>query len=175
MATPTTLPASFVSGSVLQAAQLNDLRGAFRILQVVSTVKDDAFTTSSSTLVDITGFSATITPSSTSSRVFVAVSIPNLSSDTNNLDSLRFQLVRGSTNIFIGATVAGRTSFSAIAGSFGGDMQAISFNFLDSPATTSPTTYKVQCLSANGQLQFNRNRGDTVRGASSITVMEVSA
>jgi hypothetical protein len=36
MATPTTLPASFVAGSILTAAELNDLRGAFRVLQVVN-------------------------------------------------------------------------------------------------------------------------------------------
>jgi hypothetical protein len=35
MATPTTLPASFVAGNILTAAQLNNLRGAFRVLQVV--------------------------------------------------------------------------------------------------------------------------------------------
>jgi hypothetical protein len=44
MATPTTLPATFVAGNVLEAEQLNDLRGAFRVLQTVSTTKTDTFT-----------------------------------------------------------------------------------------------------------------------------------
>ena len=51
MATPTTLPATFVAGNVLTAAQMNDLRGAFRVLQIVSTTKTDTFTTSNTNTV----------------------------------------------------------------------------------------------------------------------------
>ena len=49
MATPTTLPASFTAGQVLTAAQMNDLRGAFRVLQVVQATKANTFSTTSAT------------------------------------------------------------------------------------------------------------------------------
>jgi len=75
MATPTSLPATFVAGNVLTAAQMNDLRGAFRILQVVSTTKTDTFTTTSTSFTDVTGMSVTITPTATSSKVLVLVSM----------------------------------------------------------------------------------------------------
>ena len=62
------------------------------ILQVVSVTKTDSFTTSSSSFVDITGLSATITPSSASSKIlvssfgdcFVSVSIPMDDCDGNH-------------------------------------------------------------------------------------------
>lgn len=175
MATPTTLPATFVSGNVLTAAQMNDLRGAFRVLQVVQTVKNDAFTTSSTTFTDLTGLSASITPSATSNKVLIQVSIPMVCCNANGNDALWFNLVRGSTNIFQGETVAGKTSITTAVGIGGGDVTPVAFMFLDSPSTTSSTTYKIQCRSDGNQLQVNRNRADTLRGSSSITVMEISA
>ena len=70
MATPTTLPSSFTAGQVLTAAQMNDLRGAFRVLQVVSSTWTTAAINSTTTYAD-TGLTATITPSATSSKVLV--------------------------------------------------------------------------------------------------------
>ena len=175
MATPTTLPATFVAGNVLTAAQMNDLRGAFRVLQVIQVVKDDAFTTSSTSFTDLTGISVAITPSTTSSKILVQVSIPMISCNANTGDALWFNLVRNSTNIFQGATVAGKTSLTTAVGIGSGDVTPLSFTFLDNPNTTSATTYKIQCRSDGNQLQVNRNRGDGLRGSSSITVMEISA
>jgi hypothetical protein len=48
MAAVTTLPAAFVAGNVLTAAQLNNLRGAFRVLQVVQSITTTAVTITSS-------------------------------------------------------------------------------------------------------------------------------
>lgn len=173
MATPTTLPASFTSGQVLTAAQMNNLRGAFRVLQVASTNKTDVFTTTSATMTDITGLSQAITPSATSNRVLVVVNLPLFDTSANVF--ARFQLVRGSTNIYLGDTVAGKTSVtSMVIGT--GVGEANTFVFLDSPSTTSSTTYKLQVAMEGGfTFQLNRDRGDTVRAASSITVMEISA
>jgi hypothetical protein len=59
------------------------------------------------------------------------------------------------------------------------DMQ--SMNFLDSPATTSSTTYKLQIVSTNGTTHYvNRNVRDDngdyePRSISTITVMEIAA
>jgi hypothetical protein len=113
-----------------------------KVLQVVSTTKTDSFSTTSATLVDITGLSATITPTNTSSKIMVLSSfIGSNASDSAD----QFQLVRDSTNI--GVSTSGSTSNqTAILGS--GASAAITYTvsimFLDSPSTTSATTYKVQ-------------------------------
>ena len=75
MATPTTLPATFVAGNVLEAEQLNDLRGAFRVLQTVSTTKTDTFSSAVTAFTDVTGLSVSITPSSATSTILVMADV----------------------------------------------------------------------------------------------------
>lgn len=76
MATPTTLPATFVAGNVLTAAQMNNLRGAFRVLQVVSTTLTTSFTSGAGgAYANVTGLSATITPSATSSKILIMATV----------------------------------------------------------------------------------------------------
>lgn len=182
MATPTTLPASFVSGAVLEAAQLNNLRGAFRILQVVSTVKTDTFTTTSGTFVDVTGLSATITPSSTSSKILIVAQVTHALE--NNQSYGFFRLSGGNSTTYVGATPSNRVA-SVFGGYFTPNGSNVTLSgsiiYLDSPATISATTYVVQARRGiAGTAYVNRSSGDTddanhARGASSITVMEVSA
>jgi hypothetical protein len=179
MATPTTLPAAFVAGQVLTAAQQNALRGAFRVLQVVSTNKSDTFSVTSGSYTDVTGLSVSITPSATSSQILVIASI-NGSQDIGINDSA-VQLVRGSTAIAIGdasgSHVQASTMFQAY---FGSSSDFVGITFLDSPATTSATTYKIQVRSVTGSAitYINRSKTDNATGprtVSSITVMEISA
>lgn len=174
MATPTTLPASFVSGSVLQAAQLNNLRGAFRVLQVVQTVKTDTFTTSSTSFVDVTGMSVSITPSSTSSLVLVL-----LDSRVGGIGFVKLQ--RGSTDIYVGDAAGSRVrSLGLFVPNANGEDPAPAI-FVDNPATTSSTTYKLQMRTEASSAFLNRSSNDPdnttsgSRTASSITVMEISA
>jgi hypothetical protein len=184
MATPTTLPATFVAGNVLTAAQMNDLRGAFRILQVLSTTKTDTFTTSSTSFTDVTGLSVSITPSATTSEILVMVTTNSTSEDavvTNNM----LQLVRDSTPIFIGDSAGSRIQTSFVGNSMPADeltqTRAVALTYLDSPGTTSAITYKVQVkVTQTGAVYVNRSFSDANsningRSASSITVMEVSA
>ncbi len=156
-----------------------DLGGGGAILQVVSVAKTDTFTTTSGTFADLTGMSASITPSSASSKVLVFV---NLASGVTINAALFYKLVRGSTDIFIGDTEGSRSRItkSSYTGASGETTEA--WQFLDSPATTSSTTYKVQIRSSvNGQtVAVNRPVGDAdsaaiSRTASSITLMEVAA
>jgi hypothetical protein len=181
MATPTTLPASFTAGQVLTAAQMNNLRGAFRVLQVVSTTKTDTFSASTSnTFTDITGLSVSITPSATTSKILVMVSMIG-GATANGVANI--QLVRGSTAICIGDAAGSRTRASASTDSNGLDQPfSTSINFLDSPATTSATTYKLTINTGDtgGTAYINRPLLDTDnfyqgRFASTITVMEISA
>lgn len=172
MATPTTLPASFVANDVLTAAQLNNLRGAFRVLQVVSTTKTDSFSTTSTSYVDITGLSVTITPSSTSSQILVLTGVA-MSADASGRMSV--QLKRGTTDIAISTGFAGSNQTSASFNTIY-ISQYVSIAHLDSPATTSATTYKFQAKVAAGTGYINAQSGATTHGnVSTLTVMEISA
>lgn len=193
MATPTSLPASFVSGAVLTAAEMNNLRGAFRILQVVQTLKTDTFTSgtiSQGAEADITGLSASITPSSTSSKILVVANLhgSTLGTALANAPQLTYRVYRGTTNIGQGDAAGNRSRVTSSSGVFttSTGMANGTSIILDSPATTSATTYKltfVNAITANATAVFycNMSTADgtdanyTPRAASSITLFEVSA
>lgn len=152
------------------------------ILQVVSTTKTDTFTTTSTTFTDITGFSATITPSSTNSKIYIVASM--LTGQNVQVTSSHFLLLRGSTSISIGDAASARTRVtSASYASSANETVPVALSFLDSPATTSAVTYKIQIrssVSGGGNASYvNRSNGDVdnasaARGASTITLMEVA-
>ena len=156
-----------------------------KILQVVQTVKTDTFTTTSSSLVDVTGMSAAITPTSTSSKILVQVHIGISGGDQYSY--AHYVLLRGSTQIGIGtaATGSNQTNIS-FATNWNTPNEyighAASFQFLDSPSTTSATTYKLQVKSgyASKALYVNRVNASydetyNAKTASTFTVMEVAA
>ena len=180
MATPTTLPATFVSGNVLEAAQLNDLRGAFRVLQIVTAHKSDTFTTTSTSFVDLTGLSANITPSSTSSTILVGYAIQGQGQVSANMGAT--QIVRGATPVGNAAAAGSRSVGNAVISELGlAQTGTITNWFMDSPATTSLTTYKLQIKTTiAGTIYINRTISDPDnvaygRGTSSFVVMEISA
>jgi hypothetical protein len=143
------------------------------ILQVVSTTKTNIFSMTSSTPTEITGLTATITPKSTSSKILVMATL-TMGNSTGNLQYIL--LYRNST--FISAPDTGTSFFGTTIQSLAADIdgQPVALTFLDSPATTSATTYSVRVASNAGTLYINR-RGDSANftGTSTITVMEVSA
>ena len=187
---------SVVTGKITDGAILNadinasaaiagtKINGSFgKVLQVQSfaftgttdtTVQDNTF-------VD-TGLTVNITPTSTSSKVLVMVSIGRIGS--SHIDRMaNIRLVRGTTNILLGDAASPRTLASA--GSFTshtGGGNSVSMNYLDSPATTSATTYKVTYSGSGAEtvkINYGRNDGNTdghcSRVASTITVMEIGA
>ena len=176
MATPTTLPATFVAGNVLEAAQLNNLRGAFRVLQVVTTNKSDTYSQTATSFTDITGFSVSITPSSATSKILVLIN-----ANVGMGDSVvTLRLLRDSTVIFAGDAAGTRpVGFYGTGENLGANIFNSGGILLDSPATTSATTYKVQMKVNANTGYLNRNNFDTdglmPRVTSSITVMEISA
>jgi hypothetical protein len=161
MATPTTLPAAFVSGDVLEASQLNNLRGAFRILQVVQGTTTTLASTAAGTYLD-SNLTATITPSATSSKVLVFVSQRVYSSAANA--GIKLRVMRGATEIV-------QTLDVSLAA--GGENTSL-FNpiYLDSPATTSATTYKTQYALGSGVGTAIVQPSDNL---ASIILMEISA
>lgn len=152
-----------------------------KILQVVSATKTDTFTaTSTATWEDVSGLSVAITPSATSSKILV-VGYVNMA---GAYDRPAMRLVRGSTAIGVGTTAGSRISVSGAGYMLAGaDTTTVAVNYLDSPSTTSATTYKIQVIvpgSPATAIYVNRSITDTdsnsfVRSASTITVMEVSA
>ena len=147
------------------------------VLQVVSTTKTDTFSTSSTTFTDITGLSVSITPSSASSKILVIVNV--LGSQDVNGNRIFMKLLRDSTSICIGDAAGSRDRVSFGSSSYETVfMTTWSQNYLDSPSTTSATTYKIQMRVSGTTGYINRADDDTdssiyQRGASSITVMEI--
>jgi hypothetical protein len=151
-------------------------------LQVVSAFKDDTFAASDSAYQDITGLSVSITPSSATSKVLVMMTVTGAHQAT--IADAVLRLVRGATAIGVAASAGNRTLATVSLNAESTTVtESTAFTFLDSPATTSATTYKVQGT-GNGATPkgFYINRGslDTdvvsvARTASSITVMEIGA
>jgi hypothetical protein len=137
------------------------------VLQVVNAIYSTETTNSTTTFAD-TGLSASITPTSATSKILIIISHPsNYKSAGNASNSLGMQLVRGSTNI---ASFGRSLFFTATAINNWG---SISYSYLDSPATTSATTYKTQFKNED-------NNGALVavnisNSPSTITLLEIAA
>jgi len=143
--------------------------GGGKVLQVVQGTTTTGMGTTSSTYAD-TNLTATITPSSSSSKVLVLItqSFSMYAGPTEEV-MIKVKLVRGSTDIlsYTGDFIKLRTPSGTLtlAGNF-------PITYLDSPATTSATTYKTQgALNATGS-----NREVTFNNFSSqIVLMEIGA
>lgn len=154
------------------------------IIQVVSTFKNDVFTTTSNSYVDITGLSVAITPSSTSSKILILSSI-GWGNSVSSEAFAPFQLVKvvGGTASNIAEPSDTSQTYPATVGECNPNgnaqwsLQRVAFQFLDSPATTSAVTYKWQIFaSGSSTTHINRRAQDTsMPTTSSITAMEVAA
>ena len=152
-----------------------------KVLQCLSTPFTSVFSsTSPDTFADISGFSVAITPAATSSKVLVTVSVGYEGPASNNSF---FRLVRDSTAIALGDAAGSRDrgllKLNRSSSDYG--WQVASFTFLDSPSSTSALNYKLQIggTGDSAQMYINRDHNDadsneSLRGFSSITVMEIS-
>ena len=146
------------------------------LLQVVSTAKTDTFSTTSTSYTDITGLSVSITPSSTSSKVFVVFETRIGASS----DAFFVQVLRDTTAIYRGDAAGSRTRATAGGNYLNQYISGTSTGmYLDSPSSTSALTYKLQMKVSAGTGYVNRGANDTDnaafdRTASSITVMEIA-
>jgi hypothetical protein len=184
----------FTAGEVLAAADLNDTFGAKlnlaggKVLQVVSTTKTDTFTMSSSTFAEVTGLTATITPSATSSKILIICQLSAVGA--SNRESMA-RLIRGATPIAVGDSAGSRIQATAdIAGqNYGADLgdgavRTSVLSTLDSPNTASAIVYGIEVRAgtniSSNTVYVNRSavNSDSVRFSrtiSSITLMEISA
>jgi hypothetical protein len=153
----------------IAASQLTGTIAAARlpagsVLQVVSAIYSSQTTNSTNTYTD-TGLTATITPTSATSTILVLFS-QNAVGKQTNATGVGVRLLRGATVILYPGTIVAYTSTTA-----DNRGQSVGCCYLDSPATTSATTYKTQFNS------FNNNAIAIVQDASAsstITLMEIA-
>jgi hypothetical protein len=150
------------------------------VIQVQSTTKSDVFTTSSTTYVDVTGFSCNITPKYNTSKILLLIDIGAFTCIGGGSSIMR--LLRDSTEIYSGNGSEGVLNQIHDGGASSGEHYFGSFHhgssYLDSPSTISQITYKIQIKSAGAYTSvFNRNAYDSGtyggRTASSIILMEI--
>jgi hypothetical protein len=158
---------------------------------IVQTVKTDTFTTTSQTFTDVTGLSATITPTSATSKILV-IAFVNFSVGLLGESAIdracSYRLEANSSGVFVGDSAGSRiqsTLFHRSTGDGGSTIVPGTLSFLHSPATTSAVTYKitarVQTVGAPSaattvnRSAFDPDSANTSRTTSSITAIEVKA
>ena len=170
------------SGSTITNSGTANNFGGGKIGQVVSVLKTSKFTTSSTSMTDVTGLTVNITPAATSSKVLVTVSLGSFQNGSNNARAYA-SILRNSTALAQGDAATGvECTFASCQRSNDGQwVQApTAFSFLDSPSTTSETTYKLQAtiggdggnVAINSSYSNDSNSGNC---SSTITVMEILA
>ena len=154
--------------------------GGGGIIQVVQSTLDTKTSTTSTSYTD-TGLSATITPKFSTSKILIRYNINvSINSDSN---IAFFQIVRGSTAVGNGSQGSNRVKcHSALRGQHSDTNPhgVTSGEFLDSPSTTSATTYKIQYTIDGNTIFINKATGDSDVAAhpsplSTLTLMEISA
>jgi hypothetical protein len=150
--------------------------------QVLSVTKTDSFTTTSTTYTDLTSLTLTITPSATTSKVLVMYTVQGSGVSGANMGGI--QILRGATAIGNADAAGSRSVTNTVIAELGAaQMGQVANAYLDSPSTTSATTYKLQIrtLGAGGTtIYVNRTNTDTDnaafgRGTSTLTLFEVLA
>lgn len=147
------------------------------IIQVQQAVKTTGQLITSTSLTDVTGLSVTITPTSATSKFMVW---GDIAVGGSNASYIIFQLVRNGTNIYLGTDaktyVGSRIWYPVSDGNQdAGSMGTATMMFLDSPATASAITYKIQArVTGNTGGVNRRSAGDDTSLASSLTIMEVA-
>ena len=170
------------AGTVLTSAGVPaSAMPAGSVLQVVSTTKTDAYSFLGTDFADVPGLSVSITPISSASKILIISSVSGQGGVSASF--LATRLVRNSTEIAVGdahTSGAARATSSSGYTQDGGGLLHLSMVHLDSPSTTSATTYKVQAssLHSGAAAYINRSQQDNsytrARTTSSITVMEIA-
>lgn len=135
-----------------------------KVLQVVQATASTNFNTTSTTYVDVTGLSVSITPSSATSKVLILHQGNLLAETSSGGSTASARLLRGATAISTLTTVGNISS-----GNYG---IGLNFAYLDEPATTSSTTYKIQAKvdAANDGLYYMYNNS-----MNTILALEIGA
>lgn len=150
--------------------------GAGTVVQVVQATTNTQVAVSSTTYTD-TGLTASITPTSSSNKVLVMVNQQFQVFRSSGSQGMGYKILRDSTEIYVPPDNASGPYLSL--SSANEHLGVITVNFLDSPSTTSSTTYKTQgrpYLTTNsGVVRFQTSTSGVTAGTSVITLMEVVA
>ena len=154
-----------INGSGVVTGLASGNTGVGKILQVVNATYSTQTSNSTNVYAD-TGLTATITPTLATSKILVVVSVNGCSKQGNT--GIGTKLLRGATVLMQTGELDGYTNSAAQ-----NDIGSITANYLDSPATTSATTYKMQFNSWQNIASTVVQDGSTAR--STMTLMEVAA
>ena len=154
------------------------------IIQVRSTTMTEvaSYSISGMTWTEVGGLTTTITPTRSDSKILIMLTMGGMAS-SNSGQRYGVALRRNSTNIAVNTNGGNYTqaSWAYTGRGLGNALEGHpSFNHLDSPATTSATTYKVMITTEGSYtLYVNRSQSDSssssvFRTASSLTLMEIS-
>ena len=152
------------NGLVLEAAsgETTGLKWGFKgIVQIIQSTTTASANNSTNVYAD-TGLSATITPKSASNRVYVMVTQPTSKQAGDAQSGCFLNLVRTSTQL-------AQVNYNGYSGTSSTIVGLTSINYLDSPATTSATTYKTQFKNNANAASVGVNEG-----IATITLIEVS-
>jgi trimeric autotransporter adhesin len=141
--------------------------GQMKVLQTVATTSTTGTSTTSTSFVN-TNLAGTITPTSASNRVLILVNGSVSIGGTSTGSYSAFTVKRGSTNLGDATYGFGIVNNLEVTGL--GLTTMAGMNWVDSPATTSATTYTVQILSSNALDTVTWGQGST---PTSMTLMEV--
>ena len=151
--------------------------GGGGIVQVKCTTKQDMFDTSSTSYVDVTGLSVSITPKFSTSKILVTVNV-----FANCEDASILRLMFDSTPIGNGNSAdtggADNQGFAMVRQDDGNLGSGYGIQLLHTPGDTSSHTYKIQGRATNSSYSLGINRridNQNYSLSSSISVMEVSA
>jgi len=150
------------------------------IIQVKSFTKTDSFTTTSTSLVDVTDLTISLTMTVATNKVLVTVSLGMMGMVTAG-QGCEVALVRGSTLLALGDAAGNRTRVTAaLCGDVNHETSPGIITYLDTPGTGTHA-YKIQMATQDSGTATINQRGDDADGASyqrassTITVMEVVA
>jgi len=180
---PLVLNSSSISGLASSGGFSSRQTGeVLQVLQVVDT-SQYVFNTGSAgqtTYYDITGLTLNITPASTSNKILVIANLQG--GQYNNSYNAFLRLNRGGSAIGVGVN----GSYVATSGASwrscdGSELCTASMHYLDSPATTSQITYKVQICNSGGSSYYstvnrcyNSSTGWEFSGVSNLTLIEIA-
>ena len=178
-----------IAAGAVTAAKLAAGTGG-KILQIQEfTLTTQPQTNSQDSFVDVTGWSDTITPSATGSKILITISIGRLSKSDDNQRQCPFRIMRdinggGYNPVGVGPAAGNRLRSSFNIWNFNSNYGvSSSFLFVDSPSTTDTCTYKLQWTGQAGEILYmNRSFSDSdnadtiyARTMSTMYLIEVSA
>jgi len=162
-------------------SNLTNLPGGGKILQCLQTIKTDVWSMGTvGTWTDITGLSQAITPASTSNKILI---IAHLNVGVGSSGEGHVRINGGNATTYVGDTNSNATRCASSRGQDGNSstLEAMTLVYLDSPNTTSATTYQIQMMNpTNNNGYLNRsdqavNASEDGVTASSILVQEIGA